>query len=424
MHPKSSYTQRLKAIFGSSLIAYFPLWEPSGTVVTDIGGASRHGTYGAGAAAPTLAQPGALNGTCPSFDGGDYASVFTTGLRDAFNGSLGTLMAWVKLTEAAYTELSYRKVTRITLNTSNRVEIEHSGSNTDTMTFTYRAGGTSKSATLAQISSLWAGWLHLAITWNHDSDRVRGFVNGVQVGADLTGLGDWTASPLTSAIIGASSNVPAEPWLGWLQHLAIGNTELTPTQVSLVYGSFPRKLIVFEGDSRTTGTGAAVQALNYPRVAARKLTGNWKCANVGDSGQTVATMLAEISELDIADPGLGRVAVLWGGVNDNTTASTMHNRIIAWCNAARAKGYKVIVCTEIDCQAASHADWHSTNYQALNVLIRANYTAYADGLADLGGNANLQDATNVTYFAADKTHLIEAGYAEVAVLVAAAINAL
>lgn len=45
----------------------------------------------------------------------------------------------------------------------------------------------------------------------------------------------------------------------------------------------------------------------------------------------------------------------------------------------------------------------------------------ADALADLGNNANLQDATNTTYFNADKVHLTTAGYNIVAGIVAAAI---
>ena len=264
----------------------------------------------------------------------------------------------------------------------------------------------------------------VGITWNKAADRVRAFLNGAQVGADLNGLGVW-AGACYSNLIGAATTALLEPWLGWIQLVALGNAELTPASMANIANLVRRKLVVFEGDSRTAGTGATNVAYNYPSRAARKLNGNWKCANASDSGQPLATMIAEIdSELDQPGSYAGKVCVLWGGVNDNGDPATMHASISSWCSLARAKGYKVVVCTEIDCQEASHTDWHTTNYQALNALIRANYAGYADGLADLGANANLQDATNPTYFLADKTHLTDAGYEVVAGIVAAAINGL
>jgi len=103
--------------------------------------------------------------------------------------------------------------------------------------------------------------------------------------------------------------------------------------------------------------------------------------------------------------------VLWVGVNDAAalTAQEIYDNIAARCTTARAAGWKVVVCTEIDAVAAG---W-TAKYQALNALLLAGYTAFADGIADLGANSELQDHTDTTYFNADGTHLIAAGEAVV-----------
>jgi lysophospholipase L1-like esterase len=59
----------------------------------------------------------------------------------------------------------------------------------------------------------------------------------------------------------------------------------------------------------------------------------------------------------------------------------------------------------------------------LNTLIKSDATLY-DSLIDLGADSRLQDATNVTYYNADKVHLTDTGYGVVAALVAAQVSAL
>ena len=412
--------ERIQKVFGSSLLGYWPLWETAGAVAEDISGNDRDGSYTNAALADLTTQLG----KAPYFDETAYVDISGASLTGAIDGSLGSVVGVCKIPEAAFLDLAYRKIFRLQADTNNRIQIEKYGSNRDSIYYTYRAGGTMLIAEQQYVSALWAGLMVVGITWNKAADRVRAFLNGAQVGADLNGLGVW-AGACYSNLIGAATTALLEPWLGWIQLVALGNAELTPASMANIANLVRRKLVVWEGDSRTAGTGATNVAYNYPSRAARKLNGNWKCANAGDSGQPLATMLTEIdSELDQPGSYAGKVCVLWGGVNDNGDPATMHASISSWCSLARAKGYKVVVCTEIDCQEASHTDWHTTNYQALNALIRANYAGYADGLADLGANANLQDATNLTYFLADKTHLTDAGYEIVAGIVAAAINGL
>jgi lysophospholipase L1-like esterase len=422
------YYQQVKNLFGANLIQYLTLGETSGVTALDSSGNGRDGAYGAGAAAPTLADLAfPFGGSLPHFDGGDYVNAYSTSFRDAFNPLAGFVSVWCRIDEAAFQDLTYDKIFRFRVDTNNWVYIEKAGNNTDRIDFFYRAGGTITTVAVTQISTLWGGLLHLGLTWSKANDRVRAFINGVQVGADQSGLGVW-AGVLAATVtnIGAADQAGTDPLLGHAGHVAVGNREATPAEMAALHNNCPRRLIVFEGDSRTVGTGATNIGYGYPAKTARKLTGNWQCANVGASGQSLVHMNTQIAAeiAPLADPGLGRVAVLWGGVNDNEGAEAMHARLVTWCTAVRALGYRVVVCTEIDAQDAPRlASGWPTNYLALNELIRANYATYADGLADLGGNAALQNAADVTYYNADKVHLNNDGYSVVAGIVAAAVSA-
>jgi lysophospholipase L1-like esterase len=312
--------------------------------------------------------------------------------------------------------------------TNNRILLTHEATTINQLGWFYVAGGTVKSVTLSHATNVAGGWVHVALTWNKAQDRMRAYINGVQQGATQTGLGTFAGTPAT-LFLGAASAVPGNPWSGLLDEVAIWSRELSAVEIAAIALPTTRIQLVCEGDSRMVGQGATSTSANSVSQLADYLSSSaqYKIANIATSGNTVATMstqiAAEVTPL-YSSANAKNIAVLWGGVNDNTDAATMHGRISSWCSTVRALGYRVVVCTEIDCQEAAHTSWHTTEYQALNVLIRANYTAYADGLADLGADARLQDATNTTYYNADKTHLTTAGYGVAASIVGPVVGAL
>jgi hypothetical protein len=153
-------------------------------------------------------------------------------------------------------------------------------------------------------------------------------------------------------------------------------------------------------------------------------------SNFGTSGWTMLQVgnAAAAHLATVRQPGGKNIAIVWAGVNDahaGFDAATIYARTVTTCAAARQAGYQVVLCTEIDDQhaLANAAGWHDTIWPALNTLIRGDATIY-DRLADLGADARLQDATDTTYFNADKLHLIAAGQTVVAGLVATEVNAL
>lgn len=407
-----TYMQRLLALLGANTIAYYAHNEVSGSSALDSGPSARHGTY----TNATLNQAAAYDRAF-TLAGTGYVTL-PASVGTAFNGAVGSAGQWVRVAAyATWRDATIRRSLIVQADSNNRIVLLKDSSNTHILQAQYSAGGVAKTASLAQIPTLWSGFVHLGMTWSKSNDRMRLYINGVQSGADVTGLGTFSGTP-TTLLIGAGNTVPSQPWVGGLDDCFLATRELTAAEMLIIGGQLPRALVVYEGDSRTVGTGATM-ATNYPSQLASGLATNGKMTNISTSGETVATMITQISSQLTPLYGAGytkNIAVMWGGVNDNTTAATMFSRIQQWHTDARAAGFRTIVCTEIDCQSAAHAAWHATEYQALNVLLRAAYPA--GEIADLGADARLQNALDTTYFNADKTHLTEAGYTVVAGIVA------
>lgn len=233
--PIRKYHYRLLGLFGADIIAYWPLWEaPSaGGVITDLSGNGLHGSYGAGAAAPTLGEPGIGDGhTSARFDGtGDYGSLYSAGLAGALDGTEGTLAVWARATGASvWVDGVFRRAVHLIDDVNNVINIwKAAGANS--LTFNYIAGGITSAVTINTTST---AWNHYALTWSLSSGasgEMLAYFNGAQVGETQTGLGTWVG-PIVSAILGANNFTPSNVWDGWLAHAILLNRAATPAEIA------------------------------------------------------------------------------------------------------------------------------------------------------------------------------------------------
>ena len=182
--------------------------------------------------------------------------------------------------------------------------------------------------------------------------------------------------------------------------------------------------VAFDGDSRSVNTFEAT-CMADAALSTKRLGWDYYAVSgqrASELNNDVSTQITPLFRSRL----INNVVVVWAGINDGVngaTAAQIWSALQTYCTTVRAAGQKVVLCTEIDGQSAAlnTAGWHGTIYPTLNTSIRAGWSSVADALADLGNNANLQDATNTTYFNADKVHLTTAGYNIVAGIVAAAI---
>lgn len=225
---EQTYIDKVKSIFDTSLIAYWPLNEASGTTAYDVSGNGLHGTY----TGVDLGQAGIGDGeTSPYFDGAnDYVNVYSAGLASAFNGDEGTVLIWYKVTDAdVWTDGIDRYLLYIATDGLSIIRLTKRV-DANQLLFTYRAGGTFEYGIITGQSS--TGWIHMAMTWDAVADEVKYYIDGSLEETD-TGLGTWAGNIIsTFCHIGAGNEGTAGNTDGYLAHCAIGNTALTPAQIA------------------------------------------------------------------------------------------------------------------------------------------------------------------------------------------------
>jgi hypothetical protein len=224
------YWQRVKNLFGTNLIGYWPMGETSGTDVVDLSGNGHNGTYAlAGVTLANTAMP--KGGAAPLLDGTGYINLYSAGLAALFNGQEITLAGWAKASAGAWGDANFKELVRLLVNGSHYI-ILRKGAEPGKVEFIYTAGGTTKSYAHAFSGADWFSW---GLTASLSGDVARCFIDGVQVGGDLNGLGAWAGAPGEgNCLMGAADAVPNEGWQGWLAHGLIATRAASVAEMGVI----------------------------------------------------------------------------------------------------------------------------------------------------------------------------------------------
>jgi lysophospholipase L1-like esterase len=187
-------------------------------------------------------------------------------------------------------------------------------------------------------------------------------------------------------------------------------------------------VFAFEGDSITCGTATtgATQGQAWYQVMQRTLSRSFDgIFRAYPSRQVSAWITEDPTDLDEFCPDDGRGYVFgFGGTNDlffGASAGTVQTRYQDWCEARQAAGWKVIAFTILPRSDTSTPGTFETSRQTFNTWLRANWATFADALVDVAADTRIGDVNDeldTTYYSTDKVHLIAAGQAIVATLVA------
>jgi hypothetical protein len=123
--------------------------------------------------------------------------------------------------------------------------------------------------------------------------------------------------------------------------------------------------------------------------------------------------------------------VLWEGTNDiyanSLTGAQAWAKVVTYISAVVATGAQLVICTIIARDYSGEpAGVMDTEIPAYNTLVRAN-TALGYTVCDLAADSHFDaraDASNTTYYNADKLHLALTGQNLVATLLTAHITPL
>lgn len=167
---------------------------------------------------------------CPPVNGGVcYFDACEVRRMDGFLGDEGTLLTWPQVNGAGtWTDGLRRRLVRLVVDAGNEVYLDKQPAN-NTVQFAYRAGGVFKGANTAPITTL--DFFSFGMTWSAGDDEAIAYINGVQSGGILVGLGTWVGD-LTAAVIGAYNIVPVEPWSGNIGPGLLYSEAKTPAEMA------------------------------------------------------------------------------------------------------------------------------------------------------------------------------------------------
>jgi lysophospholipase L1-like esterase len=215
-----------------------------------------------------------------------------------------------------------------------------------------------------------------------------------------------------------------------------GNQFATDTEVSTAVTThavhLKPPLLVFDGDSLTSGTGSTF-GRNYPAQTVEGLDARTTVYNYGVGGQTMSQMTADaVSQVDsLFDSTMNGIVLPFGGTNDlnsgvDQTAATCYSRIVAYHTARQSAGWRTVAFTILPRTDAGYSETHEANRLTVNTSIRDNWEDFADALVDVAADSRIgdvADTSNTTYYY-DLVHLTNAGYAIVADLTRDALGEL
>ena len=252
------------------LIAYWPLWESSGSVANDESGNNLDGTV----TGATWGADGIGDGrTALRFDGsGDRVNIYSAGLNSAFNGQEGTILLWLRV-DSWGADSTHRDPIRIYVDENNLIEfIKNSAGGT--LQLLHRMGSYQRYVTISMSGTT---WLCVACTWSKSANKFRAYLNGTQTGATQTMDGTWTGSLSSSncAIGAGNSTASFRPWLGDLGHVAVWDVAL---DANTILGLVAMSGIATQMSASLAGDELvnAVQVTVYPAETVGVLQDIWQ----------------------------------------------------------------------------------------------------------------------------------------------------
>lgn len=226
---KQVYSDLVLSTKRSNLIAYWPMWETSGTNADNLEGDSGlDGTYTSVSLDNTTFDN--TENPAPLWDGSaDYLNIYTADLDSLLDRTRGTISIWGQVSGAGvWSDSTIRYMIRLRVDGSNVLQL-YKNSNNDELVASYSGGATTD---LVTHSTSTTGWFHFVMTWDREADELKVYFDGEQTGSTQTGLGNFSGS-LASATttIGAASTTPTNVWDGNLAHAAIWDDVLTAQEI-------------------------------------------------------------------------------------------------------------------------------------------------------------------------------------------------
>jgi len=243
------FDEQVRALSG--LVGFWPGEELSGTALVDASGNNRGGGYFGGPPNITFGQPGVGDGKPSVFFPGAGMAAFTGSLSGALTPNLCTLFQAVYLDPGAAADNNYHFSLFLQADSNNLFEMyKDNGTNGNSLRALFKFGGALSISGYHSYDR--PRWMLAALAVNQAAGRARWYLDGIQQGPDITGLGTWAGNP-TNLYIGTAAG---NNWLGWIAKTGAVNAELSPQTIWSLSGrgrsaSAAVHSMLYLGDSKT-----------------------------------------------------------------------------------------------------------------------------------------------------------------------------
>lgn len=223
-------------MLGLSPIAYWPLTETSGTVMTDLSGNGFHGTYSNVTLNNTVCPDGVNKAPLWVPASSSYGNLYSVGF-DALASKTEFSVVWFEKVRAAsvWNDSTLRHSVVFLADVTNVIRARKFNS-LNLQRFDYTAGATSDTVDYSGGATT---WLLCAMTVSVAANQMKAYINNAQNGGTQGTLGTWVGvfSPIGTCL-GASGTVgPGNVWDGWLSHVAYYNSILTLANIQAIYAT-------------------------------------------------------------------------------------------------------------------------------------------------------------------------------------------
>ena len=157
-----------------------------------------------------------------------HINIFTAAFDAAFDGQEGSAIISCKLESGVWSDGETRYLLGLFVDNDNSIKLSVNGAGF--IVVGYEAGATPKALSYATTTT---DKFVLGVTWSLSKNRFRLYFNGVQQGADATGLGPWAgALSATATCIAAINTASTFPMDGLLAICGLYTYELSASQIA------------------------------------------------------------------------------------------------------------------------------------------------------------------------------------------------
>lgn len=241
--------------------------------------------------------------------------------------------------------------------------------------------------------------------------------------------------------IGGLAGSATFDWPGAISEILVFSRALSTAELRRVYNylsaKYGKRTLSLLGNSLISGSSSTGGPTQIPsasgtniasRLMASSIATTLRIRNDAYPGRTGAQILSESPNFSgVWGDGSGSIALVWEGTNTLSTFNSVNNTFESLrriCLTRKQFGRTVLVGTVLLRGDTGNDAKNAAMAAKLNAMLRANYSQFADGIVDFAADSRLSDYNNATYFAADKTHLKDAGYQVAADLIVAAVSPL